>query len=513
MNDSNSNPQTPPGTPHFDFNDLLEATSLEETNLAEGHVTEPARMRPIEEATIEDFQFGDSSLPAKATLVAPATESVNASEFHLSNLDSLGFALEEARAGVVSSEAKLRDEIIPAPRSAGTVRIKRSKIGGGRFGARRRGGDEQQKPQENAATTPASPVEHKEAAPAKAPATLHRHPTSRPATHRGPAPKSAATPTGKAKAKPGVARPAGGHDAVLERNVRAALETSGIAALMALDVSVQRGGVSLTGEVESATQKQMAMDLARGVRGVARIHDMLTTARAPEPVVPVVAAVAAQVAAPMPAAAAAEAEAKYAAAQAEANAARLAQFKAEQARQEQMRRSQTSRSSGSSGGGMSFENPFKDISIPGGWGTVAGVVVAAVAVWYFGFTGAGGARITKLPVSPVTGKVLFDGKPPVGAIVRMIPTDPNMQKVIGSSVGIVEADGTFKTRTYPGGAPDGAPNGDYLVVFFWFKPEDLEKENNQFPPDYSRPSKFHAKVNGSTTLPTFELKSDGSGPS
>ena len=134
---------------------------------------------------------------------------------------------------------------------------------------------------------------------------------------------------------------------------------------------------------------------------------------------------------------------------------------------------------------------------------LSGVVLGAIVFWSMTPPSHSG----KLPLVPVSGKVLLDGVAPEGAIVRFIPAAPKVQKAIGSCVGVVEADGTFKLKTYPGRFPDGAPNGDYLVVFFWFKPDDLEKEFNLLPAEYSRPGRFEVHVEGATTLPTFELKS------
>ncbi len=132
-----------------------------------------------------------------------------------------------------------------------------------------------------------------------------------------------------------------------------------------------------------------------------------------------------------------------------------------------------------------------------------GVVVAVIVFWSM----AAPPLSRKLPVFPVSGKVLLDGVPAEGVVVRCIPMDPQVQKIVGSSVGVVEADGTFKLKTYPGRSPDGVPKGDYLVVFFWFKPDDLQEQFNLLPAEYSRPNRFQVHVDGPTTLPPFELKS------
>ena len=65
---------------------------------------------------------------------------------------------------------------------------------------------------------------------------------------------------------------------------------------------------------------------------------------------------------------------------------------------------------------------------------------------------------------PVSGKVLFNGEPAVGATVTFIrkgSDDPMKEPV---EQGVVGADGTFALS---GPAGDGAPPGDYVVLVEW----------------------------------------------
>ena len=65
---------------------------------------------------------------------------------------------------------------------------------------------------------------------------------------------------------------------------------------------------------------------------------------------------------------------------------------------------------------------------------------------------------------PVSGKVLYNGEPAVGATVTFVrkgATDPLKEQ---TPQGVVGEDGTF-TLSGPGG--DGAPPGEYAVLIEW----------------------------------------------
>jgi hypothetical protein len=70
-------------------------------------------------------------------------------------------------------------------------------------------------------------------------------------------------------------------------------------------------------------------------------------------------------------------------------------------------------------------------------------------------------------VYSVTGKVLFEGRPAVGAVVQFHPLD-KAEKDRLAPLGEVGADGTFQLTTYAQG--DGAPAGRYAVTVSWGVP-------------------------------------------
>lgn len=64
---------------------------------------------------------------------------------------------------------------------------------------------------------------------------------------------------------------------------------------------------------------------------------------------------------------------------------------------------------------------------------------------------------------PVTGKVLFNDKPAVGAIVSFFPEGQGGLNV-NPSVGTVQGDGSFTLNTM---GKAGAPEGKYVVTIIW----------------------------------------------
>lgn len=82
-------------------------------------------------------------------------------------------------------------------------------------------------------------------------------------------------------------------------------------------------------------------------------------------------------------------------------------------------------------------------------------------------------RPNQEPVFPVHGKVLFEDKAAVGAIVWLHPVelvdekDPVVLADVPRPRAVVEEDGSFHLSTY--GTKDGAPVGRYYVAVFWSK--------------------------------------------
>jgi hypothetical protein len=93
----------------------------------------------------------------------------------------------------------------------------------------------------------------------------------------------------------------------------------------------------------------------------------------------------------------------------------------------------------------------------------------------------------RAPVHPVTGQVMFDGRPAAGALVVFHPKD--------SAAGFpaprahVDARGNFTLGTYA--AQDGAPAGEYAVTVVLEplvkKGDEYERGKNVLPPKYAKP--------------------------
>jgi hypothetical protein len=109
-------------------------------------------------------------------------------------------------------------------------------------------------------------------------------------------------------------------------------------------------------------------------------------------------------------------------------------------------------------------------------------------------------------VYPVTGKVLFDGKPAQGAVVHFHPKDKSGKLIV--PVGQVGADGSFRLTSYK--QDDGAPAGDYTVTVFWGVPSKGGDDFDRIlvPARYISPetSGLTATVaDRATELPPFQL--------
>ena len=103
-------------------------------------------------------------------------------------------------------------------------------------------------------------------------------------------------------------------------------------------------------------------------------------------------------------------------------------------------------------------------------------------------TGCHKADANRVPVVPVAGAVVFDGKPTPGALVVFHPAQGD-QSPTPPAQGTVRDDGSFELTTYT--ANDGAPPGEYKVTIEW---RPLIKDNgdvkvgpNMLPDRYSRP--------------------------
>jgi hypothetical protein len=112
---------------------------------------------------------------------------------------------------------------------------------------------------------------------------------------------------------------------------------------------------------------------------------------------------------------------------------------------------------------------------------------------------------------PVSGKVVYDGKPAAGVLVTFIPTDaPGIPRIPRNPHAVTAADGTFALTTFKEG--DGAAEGGYQVVLSWPISPDMEG------PDEARDADrllgwydpLHSTVNfrvkaGTNEVPTFNI--------
>jgi len=116
------------------------------------------------------------------------------------------------------------------------------------------------------------------------------------------------------------------------------------------------------------------------------------------------------------------------------------------------------------------------------------------------FPGCGGSD--RVPVHPVSGKLLVDGEPAEGAVIVLHPTSPP-EKEVHKPAARVEADGTFQVTTYDAG--DGAPTGDYVITVTWGEPPSPDRLGGK----YRDPEKSQLRVTvteGENLLKPFELK-------
>ncbi len=109
-------------------------------------------------------------------------------------------------------------------------------------------------------------------------------------------------------------------------------------------------------------------------------------------------------------------------------------------------------------------------------------------------------------VYPVSGKVMFDGKPAAGAVVHFHPSDKLGQPIL--PVGQVGADGSFRLTTYR--QEDGAPAGEYAVTIFWGVPNKGGDDYQRIlvPPRYLSPETSGLKAvvaDHATELEPFQL--------
>jgi len=137
---------------------------------------------------------------------------------------------------------------------------------------------------------------------------------------------------------------------------------------------------------------------------------------------------------------------------------------------------------------------------------LSGISLLAAAA----LTGCGDAHPDRLKTFPVTGQVLWEGRPLAGAIVALHPQDsPDLERVPARAE--TDADGRFRLGTYD--SEDGAPAGAYRVTVLWYplakNGESYEPGPNVVPARYSDPDESQLTVRiaeGENQIPPLDLR-------
>jgi hypothetical protein len=131
------------------------------------------------------------------------------------------------------------------------------------------------------------------------------------------------------------------------------------------------------------------------------------------------------------------------------------------------------------------------------------------------FAAIGCGRESGSDSQPVSGEVIYDGKPAAGVMVFFMPSQG--AKVPGAPANphaVTDENGRFALSTF--GESDGAPAGNYRVVLIWPK---LSEETEESPPDRlfgwfdARHTTLEVTVSpGSNDLRPFKLKAVNGAP-
>jgi len=88
------------------------------------------------------------------------------------------------------------------------------------------------------------------------------------------------------------------------------------------------------------------------------------------------------------------------------------------------------------------------------------------------------SKPSELDCHPVSGQVIYDGRPAQGVQVFLMPTDaPTVPQIPANPHGVTGSDGRFTLETF--GNSDGAPVGGYRVVLVWPKKTDTTSEDSE----------------------------------
>jgi hypothetical protein len=107
----------------------------------------------------------------------------------------------------------------------------------------------------------------------------------------------------------------------------------------------------------------------------------------------------------------------------------------------------------------------------------------------------------ELAVFPVSGQVLYAGKPTPGAIVVLHPIDDQKRP---HPWGMVDRDGNFRLKTYR--TNDGAPAGDYIATVDWRRESRGQRRgpSGLLPSKYGTPKESPLRVSVEPTTEHLE---------
>ena len=117
-----------------------------------------------------------------------------------------------------------------------------------------------------------------------------------------------------------------------------------------------------------------------------------------------------------------------------------------------------------------------------------------------------GCSDVRVPVFPVSGKVLYKGKPAAGAQIVLYSSKQSEVDDIAPSA-TVGTDGNFAITVYEPG--DGAPDGDYVAIVQWFKMDGETAGPNVIPKMYGSPKTSPIKLTvagGPVQIPPINIK-------
>jgi hypothetical protein len=137
-----------------------------------------------------------------------------------------------------------------------------------------------------------------------------------------------------------------------------------------------------------------------------------------------------------------------------------------------------------------------------------GLVVAAF------LSGCGDADPDRVPLQPASGRVIADGRPAAGVLVRFRPADALDSLDALVPFGTTDEEGVYILGTYEAG--DGAPTGRYKVTLFWpDRPLGLEPAEDLLGGVYAQADRTELEATigeGEQIIPPFEVAKSAATP-